>query len=327
LQYTSLGRTGVMVSKLCLGTMNFGSRTAEETAINMINQAIDAGVNFIDTANLYGEANEGVGRSEEIIGKALAQNGKRHRIVLGTKVFFPTDENDPNARGLSRRHIFAACEASLKRLRTDYVDLYQLHRPAPQIPIDETLRALDDLIHAGKVRYIGTSQFFAWQIVEALWTSERLLLNRFVTEQPFYNMIDRSIETDIVPMAQKYGIAILPYSPLGGGILTGKYRRGVPYPEGSRFTFEKWAGVWDSDLNDRVYELLDVLDEIAKEKGCTVSQLSLAWVMAQPGITSVIIGPRTEEQLLDNLGAINVRLNDSDYKRIDGNSIPKGILK
>jgi aryl-alcohol dehydrogenase-like predicted oxidoreductase len=316
-----------MVSKLCLGTMNFGSRTAEEAAIGMINKAIDAGVNFIDTANLYGDANEGVGRSEEIIGKALAENGKRDHIVLATKVFFPTDENDPNARGLSRRHIFAACEASLKRLRTDYVDLYQLHRPAPQIPIDETLRALDDLIHAGKVRYIGTSQFFAWQIVEALWTSERLLLNRFVTEQPFYNMIDRSIETDIVPMAQKYGIAILPYSPLGGGILTGKYRRGLPYPEGSRFTFEKWAGVWDSDLNDRVYQLLEVLDEMAKEKGCTVSQLSLAWVLAQPGVASVIIGPRTEEQMSDNLGAINVRLGEDDYKRIDDNSNPRGILK
>jgi aryl-alcohol dehydrogenase-like predicted oxidoreductase len=225
------------------------------------------------------------------------------------------DPGDPNSGGLSRRHIVAECEASLRRLRTDHIDLYQLHRPAPDVPIDETLRALNDLIHAGKVRYIGTSGFPAWQIMEALWTSDRLRLNRLVAEQPFYNMTHRMIERELVPMALQYGIAIL----------SGKYRRDQPYPGGSRLTFEKWAAYWD-DLNDRVYNLLDLLAEISAEKGCTISHFALAWTMAQPGITSVIIGPRTQEQLEDNLGALDVVVTDDDLKRIDAISKPKGTL-
>lgn len=325
MEYRSLGRTGVQVSPLCLGTMNFGSRTPEAESIGIIGRAIEAGLNLIDTANIYGDANEGVGRAEAIIGKALSQNGKRDRIVLATKVFYPMDPSDPNSSGLSRRHIIAECEASLMRLHTDYVDLYQLHRPAPDIPIDETLRALDDLVCSGKVRYIGTSGFPAWQIMEALWMSDTLRLNRFVTEQPFYNMTHRIIERELVPMALKYGIAILPYSPLGGGILTGKYRRGQPHPSDSRLTFEKWAVYWD-DLNDGVYDLLDLLVEISAEKGCTISQLALTWTMAQPGITSVIIGPRTREQLDDNLVALNVAVTTNDLERIDSISKPKGTL-
>lgn len=325
MEYRSLGRTGVKVSPLCLGTMNFGSRTPDDEAVRIIDQAIEAGLNFIDTANLYGDANEGVGRSEEIIGKTLDQNSKRNRIVLATKVFFPMDPDDPNSSGLSRRHIIAECEASLKRLRTDYIDLYQLHRPAKHIPIDETLRALDDLIRAGKIRYIGTSGFPAWLIVEALWTSDRLRLNRFVTEQSFYNMTYRMIERELVPMAQRHGIAIMTYSPLGGSILTGKYQPGQPHPNGSRLTFEPWAAFWD-DLNDRVYNMLDMLAEISEEKGCTVSQFVLAWTMAQPGITSVIIGPRTSEQLTDNLGALDVVVTDEERERIDAISPPKGTL-
>lgn len=325
MEYRNLGRTGVKVSPLCLGTMNFGSRTPEDEATCMIDRAIEVGLNLIDTANLYGDASEGVGRAEEIIGKALSRNGKRNRIVLATKVFFPMDPGDPNSSGLSRRHIVAECEASLRRLRTDYIDLYQLHRPAPDVPIDETLRALDDLIRTGKVRYIGTSGFSAWQIMEALWMSDKLRLNRFVTEQPFYNMTHRSIERELVPMALQYGIAILPYSPLGGGILTGKYRHGQPYPGGSRLTFEKWATYWD-DLNDRVYDLLDLLAEISAEKGCAISQFALAWTMAQPGITSLILGPRTQEQLDDNLGALEVVVTAKDLERIDAISKPKGTL-
>ncbi len=316
-EYRSLGQTGVKVSPLCLGTMNFGSRTPESEAIEIINQAIDADLNFIDTANLYGDANEGVGRSEEIIGEALRQNGKREQIVLATKVYFPMDPEDPNSSGLSRRHIIAECEASLKRLGVDYVDLYQLHRPSDYIPIDETLRGLDDLVHSGKIRYIGTSEFSAWRIIEGLWVSSKLLLNRFVTEEPFYNMIDRSIEKDVIPVARKYNIGILPYSPLDGGILTGKYQRDTPFPDDTRFTFEPWKGIWDCDLNEAVNDLLDVLTEIIEEKGCTMSQFALAWVMAQPGITSVIIGPRTTEQLKDNLGALHVKLTKTDFQRID----------
>lgn len=325
MEYRNLGRTGVKVSPLCLGTMNFGSRTLEDEAIRMVDYAIEHGVNFIDTANIYGNADEGAGRSEEIIGKALSQNGKRHRIVLTTKVFFSMDDSDPNSNGLSRRHIIAACEASLRRLNTDYIDLYQLHRPSPEVPIDESLRTLDDLIQAGKVRYIGTSEFPAWQIMEALCTSERLNLNRFVTEQPFYNMTYRTIEREIVPLALKYGIGILPYSTLGGGILSGKYRRNQPYPDGSRLTFDKWAGFWN-DLNDKVYDLLDLLNEISGEKGCTLSQLVLAWTMAQPGITSVILGPRTREQLDDNLGALNVVVTTEDIQRIDAIAKPSASL-
>jgi aryl-alcohol dehydrogenase-like predicted oxidoreductase len=325
MEYRNLGRTGVKVSPLCLGTMNFGSRTPEDEAIRIIDRAIEAGLNLIDTANLYGDANEGAGRAEEIIGKALSRNSKRNRIILATKVFFPMDPSDPNSSGLSRRHIVAECEASLRRLRSDYIDLYQLHRPAPDVPIDETLRALDDLTHTGKVRYIGTSGFAAWQIMEALWTSDKLRLNRLVAEQPFYNMTYRLIERELVPMALQYGLAILPYSPLGGGILTGKYRRDQLYPGDSRLTFEKWAAYWD-DLNNRVYDLLDLLAEISAGKGCTISQLALAWTMAQPGITSVILGPRTQEQLEDNLGALDVIVTDEDLKRIDAISKPKGTL-
>ncbi len=325
MEYRGLGHTGVQVSPLCLGTMNFGSRTTEAEAICIVDQAIDAGLNFVDTANRYGDANEGVGRSEVMLGKALSGNGKRSRIVLATKVFFPMDANDPNSRGLSRRHIIEACEASLRRLGTDFIDLYQLHRPDPNVPIDETLRALDDLIHAGKVRYIGTSSFPAWQILEGLWASDRLGLNRFVTEQPFYNMTHRTIEREVVPMCMKYGIAILPYSALGGGILTGKYRRGEAYPDGTRLAFEKWTAFWD-DLNERVYALLDVLTEMAEQKGCSMSQLALAWTMTQPGITSVILGPRTQEQLEDNLGALEAAITAEDMARIDAVSPPKGTL-
>jgi aryl-alcohol dehydrogenase-like predicted oxidoreductase len=317
LEYRNLGRTGVKVSPLCLGTMNFGSRTPETKAIEIINQAIDVGLNFIDTANLYGDANEGVGRSEEIIGEALKQNDKRKQLVLATKVYFQMDPDDPNSSGLSRRHIISECEASLERLGTNYIDLYQLHRPSKYIPIDETLRGLDDLIHNGKIRYIGTSGFQAWQIIEGLWISDKLLLNRFVTEQHFYNMLDRSIEKNIIPIAQKYDIGILPYSPLDGGILTGKYRRNIPFPNDTRFTFEPWKGVWDCDLNEAVYHLLDEITEIIEEKSCTMSQFALAWLMAQPRITSVIIGPRTTEQLKENLGALHVKLTKSDLQRID----------
>ena len=325
MEYRNLGRTGVKVSPLCLGTMNFGSRTPEDEAIRIIDRAIENGLNLIDTADLYGEAGEGVGRTEEIIGKALSQNGKRDRIVLATKVFFSMDPDDPNSSGLSRRHIIAECEASLKRLRTDYIDLYQLHRPSRDVSIDQTLRALDDLVRAGKVRYVGTSGFSAWQIMEALWTSDRLHLNHFVTEQSFYNVTHRLIERELMPMALQYSIAILIYSPLAGGILTGKYRRSQPNPDGSRVAFDKWAPYWD-DLNDRVYDLLDLLAKISAEKGCTISQLALSWTMAQPGITSVILGPRTQEQLDDNLGALNVRVTVEDLERIDAISKPKETL-
>src|SRR5438105_4270000 len=233
MEYRQLGRTGVQVSSLCLGCMMFGRRTSPEDSESIIDRALDDGINFLDTANVYSR-----GRSEEITGAALKKSGQRQRVVLATKVHGQMADDDPNAAGNSRRHIVAECEASLRRLQTDYIDLYQLHRPEPKTPIDETLRALDDLIRAGKVRYIGTSTFGAWQVVEALWVSKELVLNRFVSEQPPYNILDRRIERELVPMAQTFGLGLVPWSPVAGGLLTGKYRRGSATPEDSRYAVE-----------------------------------------------------------------------------------------
>ena len=234
MEYRSLGRTGTKVSTLCLGCLMFGGRTNETDSMDIIDRAIDGGINFFDTANMYVR-----GRSEEMVGKAFKRNGKRPRIVLATKVHFRMDDEDPNAQGNSRRHIIEQCEASLRRLQTDYIDLYQIHRPCSDIPIDETLRALDDLIRAGKVRYIGSSTFAAWQVVESLWASKELGLNRFICEQPPYHLLDRSIERELVPMAQTYGTALIPWSPMAGGFLTGKYRRGEARPADARYQDEK----------------------------------------------------------------------------------------
>src|SRR5579875_2029092 len=316
MDYRPFGRTGVQVSSLCLGCMMFGGRTNAAESATIIDRALDAGINFLDTANVYAG-----GRSEEATGEALRRNGKRGHVVLATKVHGSMDESDPNARGNSRRHIVEQCEASLRRLQTDYIDLYQIHRPESGTAIDETLRALDDLVRSGKVRYLGTSTFGAWQLVESLWVSERLGLNRFVCEQPPYNILDRRIERELVPMAQTYGLALIPWSPLAGGLLTGKYRRGQPLPEDARFANPSYANL--RRLTDRVYDVVEALEPIAQEKGCTLSQLALAWVMQQPGVTSAIIGPRTMEQLDDNLGATTVTLTDDDRKRIDA-IVPRG---
>ncbi len=320
MEYRSLGRTGVKVSSLCLGCMMFGGRAGPEESMRIIDRALDAGINFLDTANVYSR-----GRSEEIVGEALRRTGRRHQVILATKVHGVMDDADPNARGNSRRHIIAQCEASLRRLQTDYIDLYQIHRPQPEIPIDETLRALDDLVRAGKVRYIGTSTFAAWQIVEALWVSERYGLNRFVCEQPPYNLLDRRIERELLPMARTFGIAVIPWSPLAGGLLTGKYRRGMEPPEDSRFASYQSNPRYRRRMNERIWDVIEGLEPIAADKGVTLSQLALAWCMAQPGVTSPIIGPRTLEQLEDNLKALEVRITDEDRARIDA-VIPPGQM-
>ena len=318
MEYRSLGRTGTKVSTLCLGCLMFGGRTNETDSMDIIDRAIDEGINFFDTANMYVR-----GRSEEMVGKAFQRNGKRPRIVLATKVHFRMDDEDPNAQGNSRRHIIEQCEASLRRLQTDYIDLYQIHRPCSDIPIDETLRALDDLIRAGKVRYIGSSTFAAWQVVESLWASKELGLNRFICEQPPYHLLDRSIERELVPMAQTYGTALIPWSPMAGGFLTGKYRRGEARPTDARYQDENE----NTDLfSDAAFNVLDVVLAIAAEKGCTPSQFSLAWCAQQPGITSPIVGVRTMEQLEDNLGAINVQVTDEERERIDEVAPPGGVI-
>ena len=228
MEYRSLGRTGVLVSPLCLGAMNFGGPTGKEDSIAIINRALDGGINFIDTANVYN-----AGESERIVGEALRESGRRDEIVLATKLHGRVGDG-PNDEGASRYHLLRACEDSLRRLQTDHIDLYQLHRPSLTIPQDETLRAFDDLVRAGKVRYIGCSTFPAWKVMEALSISERQGLARYVSEQPPYNLVDRRIENELVPLCEKYGLGILPWSPLAGGLLAGRYPPGEELPEGSR---------------------------------------------------------------------------------------------
>jgi aryl-alcohol dehydrogenase-like predicted oxidoreductase len=313
MEYRNLGRTGVKVSPLCLGTMMFGRSTNEQDSVAVTQHALDHGINFIDTANAYS-----AGASERFIGKALA-GGRRASVVLATKAFFPQDNKDPNARGLSRRHLIEACEASLKRLETDWIDLYQVHRAQADIPIDETLRALDDLIRAGKVRYIGTSMFPSWKTVEALWAAKEFGLNRFVSEQMAYNLLDRTAEREVIPAAQTFGLALIPWAPLCGGLLTGKYRRDDQSAAG------RWQGGKDNfgrPATPAAYDVIDGLVALAQEKGCTPSQLALAWNLSQPGITAPIIGPRTLDQLVDNLGAVGVKVTDADRTRFDALAPP-----
>ncbi|MBI2723615.1 MAG: aldo/keto reductase [Chloroflexi bacterium] len=290
--------------------MMFGGKTSPGDSYAIIDKALGEGINFIDTANVYS-----IGRSEEVTGEALARNGKRNSVVLATKVHGKMGE-DPNAQGNTRRHIIEQCEASLRRLQTDWIDLYQIHRPDPLIPIDETLRALDDLVRAGKVRYLGSSTYAAWQLVESFGVSKEMHLNRFVCEQPPYNLLDRRIERELLPMAQTYGMAIIPWSPLAGGLLTGKYTRGQEPPEGARFA-DTSNPIYARRLNDRIYDVVEGLQPLADEKGVTLSQLALAWVLNQPGVTSPIIGPRTMEQYDDNMLATNVEVTDDDRKRIN----------
>ena len=317
MEYRSLGRTGVKVSQFCLGTMMFGRNTGEKDSIPVIDYALDQGVNFIDTANVYA-----AGESESIVGKALNKDGRRARVVLATKAFFPQDKDDPNARGLSRRHIIEACEQSLKRLRTDWIDLYQMHRPQADIPIDETLRALDDLIRAGKVRYIGTSMFPGWRIVESLWTAKELGLNRFICEQSTYHLLDRTAEREVIPAAISHGLAVISWGPLCGGLLTGKYRRDETGADG------RWQGGEDNlgrKVTDRAFDVIDAVVGLAKAKHCTPSQLALAWNAAQPGITAPIIGPRTMEQCIDNLGAVSVSITGEDLAQLDQVAPPLSV--
>lgn len=312
MEYRPLGRTGVMVSSLCLGVMNFGGVTSAEDSIVMINRALDAGINFIDTANVYN-----AGESEVVLGKALKANGKRDSIVLATKVNGVMGDG-LNDRGISRYHIMKACEDSLRRLQTDHIDLYQLHRPSLTIPQDETLRALDDLVRAGKVRYIGSSTFPAWMVMEGLSTSERYNLVRFVSEQPPYNLLDRRIENELVPLCQKYDIALLPWSPLAGGILAGRYNNGASgghFPEGSRA--ERMGMTFQERVTERGLHTAQRVSELARERGMTTSQFGLLWCKDQPGITAPIIGPRTMSHLEDALGIADKQLADADRTLLD----------
>ncbi len=326
MEYRNFGRTGVPVSKLCLGCMMFGGKTPDDEGMDIIDRALENGINFLDTANVYSR-----GKSEEVVGKALKRNGKRNEIFLATKAHGRMDDDNLLAAGNNRLHLIQACEDSLRRLQTDHIDLYQMHRPQSDMPIDETLRALDDLIRAGKVRYIGTSTFTAWGVVESLWVAKELGLNRFVSEQPPYHLLDRSVERELLPMAQTYGIAVIPWSPLARGFLTGKYRRGQDLPGESRFASESantgaFADRAKKHFSEMAYSVLDVIEALAQEKDCTPSQIALAWVAQQPGVTAPIIGPRTMEQFLDNMGALDVEITADDLARIDEVSEPEQAI-
>ncbi len=317
MDYRPLARTGVKVSKWCLGTMTFGAAGGTDADIvdRLVGQSIEHGINFIDTADAYGG-----GESESLLGAALA--GRRNQIVLATKFHMPTGPGI-NDGGNSRRHIMLAVEASLRRLETDWIDLYQVHRPDPSCAIEETLGALTDLVRQGKVRFVGTSAFPAEQLVEAQWVAERDGLARPVSEQPPYSLFTRAIEAAVLPTCARHSLAVLAWSPLNGGWLTGKYRDGS-LPEGSRaakrsVTVRFFAPGAESD---RKATLVEEIAGVADDLGCSLTQLALAWVDAHPAITSTIIGPRTEEQLEDLWGATDLRLGDDVLDRLDAIAVP-----
>ena len=315
--FRTLGRTGLKVSPLCLGAMMFGGwgNTDHDDSIRIIHRALDAGVNFVDTADVYAR-----GESEEIVGRAL--KGRRDDIVLATKVHGVMGD-DPNQRGNSRRWIIREVEASLRRLDTDWIDLYQIHRPDPDVDIDDTLGALTDLVRAGKVRYIGSSTFPAHEIVEAQWTAERRGRERFVCEQPPYSLLVRTIEQDVLPVCAKYGIGVIPWSPLGGGWLTGRYRKGQELPVSMRA--ERVPARFDMSLpeNQRKLEATEALAVLAEEAGISLVHMAIAFVIRHPAVTSAIIGPRTMEHLESQLGAADVTLDDALLDRIDA-IVPPG---
>jgi aryl-alcohol dehydrogenase-like predicted oxidoreductase len=314
MQTRPLGRSGLMVSELCLGTMIFGEdsprSTPESLAIRMIDQFLDAGGNFIDTADVYAG-----GRSEEIIGRAL--QGRRDRVILATKVRHRTGEG-PNDVGLSRRHILAGCEASLRRLRTDYVDLLYAHIWDPLTPLDETLRAFDDLVTAGKVRYIGVSNFKAWQLMKSLAISEAHGWVRFIAAQYQYSLVVRDIEPEHTSLFESEGLGLVPWGPLGGGFLSGKYNRGER-PDAGRLSTTP-AGheeAWHRRATDRNWRIVDAVDRIAAARDRSHAQVALGWLLAQPAVVAPIIGARTPEQLADNLGAVGWDLSGEELSELD----------
>jgi aryl-alcohol dehydrogenase-like predicted oxidoreductase len=309
-EYRPLGRTGVQVSPLCLGTMMFGAwgNTDHDDSVRIIHRALDVGINFVDTADVYS-----AGESEEIVGKAL--EGRRDDVVLATKFFMPMGE-EPNRRGGSRRWIVRAVEDSLRRLGTDWIDLYQVHRPDPAVDVEETLSALTDLVQQGKVRYIGSSSYSGSQIVEAQWAARERRLERFRTEQPPYSLLTRSIELDVLPTAQRHGMGILTYSPLGGGWLSGSWSADSSPSSPAR---QRLAARFDMSLpeNQRKLEAVEQLAKVADEAGLSMIELAIAFVVNHPGVTSAIIGPRTMEQLDSQLPAADAVLDAATLDRID----------
>jgi aryl-alcohol dehydrogenase-like predicted oxidoreductase len=306
-----LGRTGVEVSTFCLGAMMFGSwgNPDHDEGIRIIHAALDAGINFVDTADVYS-----AGENEEIVGKAIA--GRRDSIVLATKFHGRMGEG-PNRSGSSRRWIVQEVEASLRRLQTDWIDIYQAHRPDPATDVDETLGVLSDLVHAGKIRYLGSSTFPAHEIVEAQWVAERRGRERFACEQPPYSMLVRGIERDVLPVTARYGMGVISWSPLAGGWLSGRYRVGAELPESTRSGRIPWRYDMSMPENQRKLEAAEQLALLADEAGLTLIQMALAFVLNHPAVTSAIVGPRTMEHLESQLAAADVRLSADVLDRID----------
>ena len=319
MEYRQLGRSGLRVSTITLGTMGYGGTgwaqpvgTLDvDAARRQIAMARDAGVNLIDTADMYSD-----GLSEEIVGKALGAD--RDDVLLATKVRMPMGEG-PNDAGLSRHHVIRGAEASLRRLGTDWIDLYQVHEWDGQTPLEETLSALDTLVSSGKVRYVGASNYAGWQLMKALGVADQRGLPRFVSQQIYYSLQARDAEAELVPLAIDQGLGILVWSPIAGGLLSGKYRRGVDAPTGSRH-----LGDWDEPPvhdEDKLYDTIDVLVGIGEAHGVSAARVALAWLLAKPAVTSLIVGARTEEQLTDNLAAAELTLTDDEVARLDAVSV------
>jgi aryl-alcohol dehydrogenase-like predicted oxidoreductase len=319
MEYRQLGRSGLRVSVLTLGTMTFGGVGAyakagaidTTAARRFLDLALDAGVNMIDTADHYSW-----GVAEEIVGQAIA--GRRERLLLATKARMSMGEG-PNDAGLSRHHLIRACEASLRRLGTDYIDLYQVHEWDGQTPLEETLEALDSLVRSGKVRYVGSSNYAGWQLLKALGISDRLGYQRFVSQQIFYSLQTRDAENELIPAGLDQGVGVLVWSPLAGGLLSGKYRRGRDMPEGRHLAGWNEPPVHNED---QLYAVVEVLVEIAAARGITPARVALAWLLSRPAVVSLVLGARTEDQLAENLGAADLRLSDEEQARLEAVSRP-----
>ena len=306
MEYRQLGSSGLKVSTVGLGTNNFGGRIDAERSAAVLRQCIDEGINFIDTANIYGRS-----VSEQHIGETV--KGIRSQVLIATKVSGVMGDG-PNDRGNSRYHIMEQVEASLRRLQTDYIDLYQIHFTDPSTPIEETLRALDDLVRQGKVRYIGCSNFAAWQVCEAYWTSKALNLNAFVSVQPEYSMLNRDVERDLVPFCEAYNVGVIPYFPLAGGFLTGKYQQGQPVPEGTRFAGNERAQ--QRTLTERNFAFLSRLESFAEERGHPIVELAIAWLLGKSIVSSVIAGATRPEQVTANAKAADWHLTPEEMDEV-----------
>jgi aryl-alcohol dehydrogenase-like predicted oxidoreductase len=314
MEYRNLGRAGVKVSPLCLGTMMFGNQTDEATSIRIMHRALDIGINFFDTANIYNK-----GESEKVIGKAIA--GRRDRVIVATKGRQPMGDG-PNDSGATRVHLMREVDASLSRLGTDYIDIYYVHTPDYATPIEESLRALDDVVRSGKVHYIACSNFRAWRLCEALWTSDKLNLHSFACVQPLYNIVNRDIEVELMPLCKEHGIGVVSYSPLARGILTGKYKPGQAFPADSRAARDD-KRMKEAELRESSFQVAQQITGYCEQKGVAPSHFALAWCLANPILTSVVLGPRTMEQFDDNAACLNVTITDEDEAFID-NLVPPG---